>query len=186
MVQNPLLKSFLENEEMNKLYESYLENPTTLKKDTIEKLFKIHVRKLQLLSYFSRVLTFESQRYDKKIRWNNHFHTLTLDKPVNDGENRLIDLIQDESIYEDIDIKLIGSNGFTDLNFEDKHLYKIVSKLTENQKNILYALFSENLTEEEVSKRLGITRQSVNKAKNLAFQVIRKEYKKRGDASANK
>lgn len=187
MVQNRLLKSFLEDEKVSKLYKSYLENPTTHTRDTIEKLFKIHVRKIQLLSYFSRVLYFESQRYDKKIRHNNRVNQLTLDNDINDGENKFIDLIPDESIRDDSE--WIYSTEFAHLEviFEDKQLYNIVSKLGQKKKHILHSIFVDNLTEEEVSKKLGISKQAVNKAKNQAFQKIRQEYqKKRGDVDANK
>ncbi|MEY9980608.1 DUF3238 domain-containing protein [Lysinibacillus sp. RC79] len=71
MIQNRLLQAFLTDEKINKFYLSYLEHPSAQKKDMIEKLFQIHVRKIQLLSYFSKVLHFESQKYDKKIRHIN-------------------------------------------------------------------------------------------------------------------
>ena len=178
LIQNRLLKSFLENEKVSKLYKSYLENPAPHTRDTIERLFKIHVRKIQLLSYFSHVLYFESQRYDKQIRHNNQVNQLTLDKGLNDGENKFIDLIPDESI--DNDSEWIHSD-FTHLEviFEDKQLYNIVSKLGSKKKYILHSIFVDNLTEEEISKKLGISKQAVNKAKNQAFQKIRLEYSKK-------
>lgn len=39
-------------------------------------------------------------------------------------------------------------------------------------------IFVDILTEEEISKKLGISKQAVNKAKNHAFQKIRQEYQK--------
>lgn len=155
MVQNRLLKSFLEDERVSKLYKCYLEDPAPYKRDTIERLFKIHVRKIQLLSYFSRVLYFESQRYDKKIRHNNRVNQLTLDNDINNGENKFIDLIPDESI--DDDSEWIHSD-FTHLEviFEDRQLYNIVSNLGPKKKYILHSIFVDNLTEEEISKKLGI------------------------------
>ncbi|MFB7158784.1 sigma factor-like helix-turn-helix DNA-binding protein [Lysinibacillus sp. NPDC056232] len=178
MFQNRLLKSFLDDEKVSELYKSYLKNPTTHTRDTIEKLFQIHVRKIQLLSYFSRVLHFESQRYDKKIRRNNRFNQLILDNDINDGENKFIDLISNESLYGDFE--LIYSTEYTHLEtiFEDKQLYNIVSKLSQKKKHILHSIFVENLTEEEVSKKIGVSKQAVNKVKNETFQKIRQDYKK--------
>jgi RNA polymerase sigma factor (sigma-70 family) len=179
LVQNCLLKSFLEDERVSKLYKSYLENPAPHTRDTIEKLFKIHVRKIQLLSYFSRVLYFESQKYDKQLRHNNRVNQLTLDSDINDGENKFIDLVPDESIYDESE--WIYSTDFAHLEviLEDKQLYNIVSKLSPKKKYILHSIFVDNLTEEEVSKKLGISKQAVNKAKNQAFQKIRQEYQKK-------
>lgn len=133
MIQNRLVKSFLEDEKALRLYEMYLDTPTIKIKDTIEKMFSIHVRKLQLLSYFSRILHFESQRYDKKVRRNNNLYQLVLDKETNDGENRIVDLIQDETIEENLE--LIDSTDFTYLEtiFEDEQLHNIVSRLKKNR-----------------------------------------------------
>ncbi|MCM0627117.1 DUF1492 domain-containing protein [Lysinibacillus sp. OL1_EC] len=177
MVQNRLLKSFLEDERVSKLYKSYLENPAPHTRDTIEKLFKTHVRKIQLLSYFSRVLYFESQKYDKKIRHNNRVNQLTLDSDINDGENKLIDLVPDESIDDESEW-MYSDFAHLEVILEDKQLYNMVSKLSPKKKYILHAIFIDNLTEEEVSRKLGISKQAVNKAKNQAFQKIRQEYQK--------
>lgn len=178
LVQNRLVQSFLEDEKARELYESYLENPTTQTKDSIEKLFNIHVRKLQLLSYFSRILYFESQRYDKKIRRNNNLYQLVLDKDMNDGEGRIVDLIQGETIGENLE--LTASTDFTYLEtiFEDKQLHNIVLNLNQKQKDLIHSLFVENRTEEEVAKKLGVTKQAVNKAKNQALKKIKQEYDK--------
>lgn len=186
LVQNRLLKSFLEDERVSKLYKSYLENHAPHTRDTIEKLFKIHVRKIQLLSYFSRVLYFESQKYDKKIRDHNQVNQLTLDSDINDGENKLIDLVPDESIDDESEW-MYSDFAHLEVILEDKQLYNIVSKLSPKKKYILHAIFIDNLTEEEVSRKLGISKQAVNKAKNQAFQKIRLEYQKnRGDVDASK
>jgi RNA polymerase sigma factor (sigma-70 family) len=123
-------------------------------------------------------LYFESQRYDKQIRRNNRFNQLTLDSDNKDGESRFIDLILDESIRDDPEFIYSTEFGHLEVIFENKQLYNIVSKLSQKKKHILHSIFVENLTEEEVSKKLGISKQSVNKAKNQAFQTIRQEYKR--------
>lgn len=173
MVQNRLLQTFLTDEKINKIYLSYLEQPSAYKKDMIEKLFQIHVRKIQLLSYFSKILHFESQKYDKKIRHINNVNQLILDKNVNDGEGTVLELIEGEQPFDELEFS-------TDLElvFEDKHLYKIVSNLSSRQKDVLLLLYVEGLTEIEAAQRLGVTKQSINKTKNQTLKKIKQDYKK--------
>ena len=176
MIENPLLKSFLEDETVYQLYKSYLENPNIQTKDTLEKMFKIHVRKIQLISYFSRILHFESQRYDKKNRHHNNFYQLVLDKASNEGDIRMIDMIPDESISDDFEVTSSTDAAHLESFFEDEKLYSIVSNLTQRQKDIIHALFIENQTESEVAERLGVTKQAVNKVKNQTLKKIKREY----------
>lgn len=178
MFQNRLLKSFLSDKKASELYKRYLENPTIETKDILEKMFQIHVRKFQLLSYFSQTLFFESQRYDKKIRRNNNLYQLVLDKDTSFGESKIVDTIPDENTKDNFEI--IASKNFTHLElvFEDKQLYEIASNLTQRQKDIIHAVFIGNQTEDEIANRLGITKQAVNKAKNQALKKIKQEYEK--------
>ena len=176
MIENRLLKSFLEDETAHQLYKSYLENPSSQIKDTLEKMFKIHVRKIQLLSYFSRILHFESQRYDKKIRYQNSLYQLILDKESNEGDVRIIDMIPDDSISDEFEVTSSTDAAHLESFFEDEKLYSIVSNLTQRQKDIIYALFIDNQTESEVAERLNITKQAVNKVKNQTLKKIKRDY----------
>ncbi|GEM_PF-1130926 len=176
MIQNRLLKNFLKNPEINQLYQSYLEKPTTYKKEMIEKIFQIHGRKIQLLSYFSKTLTFESQKFDKKIRHNNKLNQLILDKHIDDGGGKLLDLIADERNYYDSEFNTPVESSELEVIFEDKQLYEIVSTLSAKQKEILYLLFVKDRTEEELALELGVSKQAINKVKNHALRKIRKEY----------
>lgn len=182
-MQNRLLQCFLADENTKNLYLSYLEQPTNYKKSAIEKLFQIHVRKIQLLSYFSKVLYFESQKYDKKVRRINSVNQLILDKDVNDGEGTLLDLIESENPIDEL--VFVTSIDPEDLEFifEDKTLHEIVSKLSPRQKVILHLIYVKDWTENEVAQRLGVTKQAVNKTKNQSLKKIKQEYeiKNRGD-----
>lgn len=177
MIQNRLVKGFLKNEEAKNLYISFLENPTTEKQDKIEKLFRIHVRKIQLLSYFSKTLHFESQKFDKKLRKKNFVQQLILDKEATYGEDKIIDLIQIEDTSDVLDFGAFVQSNDIENFFEDKLLYKIISKLSLKQKEILHALFVRNLKEAEIAQELGVTKQAINKTKNQTLKKIKREYK---------
>lgn len=92
-MKNQLLHSFLEQPENQKLYS----NPNENIKSIIEERFKIHVLKIKILSYFSKVFYFEAQRFDKKIRENSLRNVLILD---NDNDS-------DWVTYNDISQSLI-------------------------------------------------------------------------------
>ena len=157
-----------------------MKNPSSDKKEEIEKLFQTHVYKVQLLTYFSKILHFESQRFDKKIR---HLHTtqpLILDKSMNDGETTLLDLIGESQASYEYQTPLIDSNNLTSL-FEDKLLHDIISQLSAKQKEILYLLYIEGLTETEIAHKLTITKQAVNKTKKQTLKKIRENYQQGGN-----
>lgn len=67
-MSNKLIDSFLSNPETNEFYKNYLLFPTEENKEIIEERFKIHAKKIKILTYFSKVLFFEAQRFDKKLR----------------------------------------------------------------------------------------------------------------------
>ena len=65
---NKLVESFLQDPLHRDLYAKYLQNPTKENVQEIEEKFKLHVMKIKLLSYFSKVLFYEAQRFDKNAR----------------------------------------------------------------------------------------------------------------------
>lgn len=157
-----------------------MENPSLNKKEEIEKMFQIHVYKIQLLTYFSKILHFESQRFDKKIRHLHKTQALILDKNIDDGETTFLDLIGESQACYNYCSTLIDSNNLTSL-FEDKLLHDIISKLSTKQKKILYLLYIEGLTEIEIANKLAITKQAVNKTKNQTLKKIKENYKYGGN-----
>lgn len=176
MIKNRLLQTFLTDEKINKLYLSYVAHPSQHKKDMIEKLFQIHVRKIQLLTYFSKTLHFEAQKFDKKIRHLSQTNPLILDRNVNNREGISLDFIEESQFLYEYN-SLVNSYDL-EFIFEDKHLYKIISELSTKQKKILYLLYVDGLTEIEIAQRLNITKQAVNKTKHQTLKKIKKDYKK--------
>lgn len=175
-MQNHLLETFLEDEKISRLYCSYLENSTPEKKELIEKHFEIHVKKIQIFSYFSKIFYFESQRFDKKIRKISTRNPLILDKDFDDSNTSPLDLIKSER--SDNYFENVTSIDFRKMEnlFEDKTLYKIVSNLSLKQKEILYSIYVKGLTEDAVAIQLSVTKQAINKTKNKALKKIRQEY----------
>lgn len=170
---NRLITTFLEDEKHQKLYSDYLQNPSQINKDLIEDHFKIHVTKIKVISYFSRVLYFEAQRFDKKIRYDLSKGALILDNEE----------IKDEIQYNDSsytiqeDLELILENANIENIIDDEKLFNILSNLNEKNKTLLDLLFIKGMNESEVASHLGISHQAVNKRKNSILKSIRKLYK---------
>lgn len=125
---------------MMKLYDEYLENSTDLNKFRLEQSFRRHVRKIQLLNYFSKVLHFEGQRFDMKVRQYSARNQLILDKPIDEGET-IINLLPHPLIKEDMENEYFSKTNVLEDLFEDETIVEVVSSLSEKQKKILKLIF---------------------------------------------
>lgn len=175
-MKNKLLESFLSNPESNKLYKNYLIYPTEENKQIVEDRFKLHAKKIKILSYFSKVLFFEAQHFDKKIRDNSNKSQLIIDSENFNEDSIFLDsLILNNEIPTFVDTIGNAPDELENL-FEDKQLYKIISELSSKNKDLLYLLYVKELSESEVAKILGVTIQAVNKRKNKLLSKIRENY----------
>ncbi|MCM3638708.1 sigma-70 family RNA polymerase sigma factor [Sporosarcina luteola] len=184
-MKNPLLNRFFEDEKMMKLYDNYLKNPTDLNKVELEKYFFRHARKIQLLNYFSKVLNFEGQRFDKKTRQHSTRNQLNLDKPIDDGETILNLLPHPLGIQEEMENEYFSKTSVLEDLIEEETIAKIVSSLSEKQKEILTLIFLECMSEEDIARKIGVTKQAVNKSKRNTLKKIEQQYElKRGNPDA--
>lgn len=175
-MSNRLIESFLENPKMEELYKDYLINPVESKKIYIEECFKLHVKKIKILSYFSKVLLFEAQRFDRKLRNISSTSPLILDNE----DSILLELITSQHYHDSFDT-LLEKPEQLEILFEDKHLFNIISNFNSKDKELLYLLYVKEMNESEVAKHLGVTKQAVNKRKNSILKKIKVKYgQKRG------
>lgn len=168
--KNKLLLTFLENQQNLENLKDYLNFPTTTKKQKLESNFHIHAKKVYIISYFLKTLTYESQRFDTKIRKREKLLGLTDDERILEfnAYNQKIDFMEENYLYL--------------LNLEDSiesvELHRLIKSLPQNQKMVLKLLYELNYSEIEVSQYLSITQQAVNKTKNKALNRLRENYKK--------
>ena len=170
-MNNLILKSFLEQEHISELYLDYISQPSQEKKEKIEFLFQKHMKKIQLIGYYSKVLKYEAQRFDRKTRHSKQTQIAASDI-LEYGENSL-KTTYNENFYFEKDI-----NDFQQLEniFEDERISKIISNLTDKKKKILFLIYVKELKESEVAKLLNISKQAVNKLKKRTIQEIKNEY----------
>ena len=154
---NKLIQTFLQDSEHKKMYETYLQNLTDDNKKEIEEKFKLHVMKINLLSYFSKVLYCEAQRFDKNIR-----------------ATTTVSLLDGDDSVESYTLKTTDEPKIENY-FENERLFNLVSNLSDDNKKLLYLLYVKDLDEVQVAEKLGITKQAVNKRKNNLLKKLRKK-----------
>lgn len=160
------IETFLSEEENFLVFNNYINNPSNRNKEALDKQFQKHFYIVRCISYFIKMIHFESRHFDKKQRKREETYQLTLDKENDDGD-RNIDSIADFQASEDTTKNL-------DEISDDPILHNLISNLTERQKKILYYIFVEDMMDKEVASILGITQQAVTKAKRVALTKIRR------------
>lgn len=124
----------------------------------------IHVKKVQLLSYFSKTLHFEAQKFDKRVRQISNNYPLEK-------------LSESSNLAQQFDISVSWKSNELEELFEDQKLHNIVAKLSPKQKEILYLLYVMNMNESMVAQKLNISQQAVNKMKINTLAKIKRNYK---------
>ncbi|MEK5071726.1 hypothetical protein [Sporosarcina sp. FSL K6-1508] len=89
-----VLNNFLSIEENAETYRSYMENPTNGTIEELDKQFKNHFYKIRCISYFIKMIHFESKHFDIKERKYRNDFVLSINKE-NESGYRNIELIAD-------------------------------------------------------------------------------------------
>jgi RNA polymerase sigma factor (sigma-70 family) len=169
-VKEQLIQKFLSDKSNKELYQQYLKDPTKEVRELLDWRFKKFYFRIRTLSYFSKMLHFESKNFDKKERSYQVRFPLILDDSINDeGNVKVADLIQDTNYKE-----MINGDKLEDY-IEDSSVYRSVQNLTDKQKEILYLVYVKNMQDTEVARLLGVSQQSVTKTKNKAIQKVRRD-----------
>jgi len=175
-LENPIIKSFLENEENYELLIKALEYPTDSNKKLVDKAFSIHYRQIKKIKYINNLIHYFSIDYDRKIRKLNHRFLLTLDQPLEEGSDStmkdvLIDNGNEEGYY--------GKSSLKE-QIENEKLYKALDILTQKQTLILDMLYVKQLTLNEISNILGTTPQNISNQHKKALKKLYKELSREG------
>lgn len=167
MERDNILNGFLNIEENRDRYQKYMEHPTEENRKRLDELFKKHMYVIRYISYFIKMVHFESKHFDKKQRKRNELFQLTLDKMDEDG-HRIVDLLPEDNVNEYLGYRL------EDL-VEDPDLYSSIQSLTDRQKTLLNLVFIEGMKDTEIAKLLGVSQQAVTKAKKKALTKLKNE-----------
>lgn len=162
-----ILESFLSVEENNRIYKTYIIAPSNDNRERLDAQFKKHFYIVRCVSYFLKMIHFESRHFDKKQRELNKRYKLSLDTVTELGE-KISDLIPDQQIPS-------CSGKELEHMINDPNLYSAILELTDRQRMLLNYIYVENMKNTEIATVLGISQQAVSKAKNKALLNLRKK-----------
>ena len=151
-----LLNGFLREGNNEELLKKYMISKERELKDLLDERFKVFFKKKKVLSYFLKVLHFESKHFDKRIRTHNKIYQLPsfIEEHLNLEINEIFQPIEEH--ISDIDIFLA------------------IKKLTSKQKTVLSFAFVHNLNDTEIAKLFNVSQQSITKTKKTAIKNLRK------------
>lgn len=186
VIQNPIIKSFLDKKENYKLVSNAISYPSEKNKNAVDKAFKEHYKQIKKMAYISNLIHFFSIDYDKKIRKLNNRYTLILDKEITDNKDTTFkDLVVSKPLYT----QNIFGNNLKD-HIENIELYEALKLLTEKQLSILEMKFLKNMTTKEIAETTETTPQNISNQFNKSIRklkklLIKKEWKRLNDMKAN-
>ncbi|MBS4024971.1 MAG: sigma-70 family RNA polymerase sigma factor [Clostridia bacterium] len=171
-INNLIIKNFLLADNNVTLFTlGYLlgdeENKTILKQKFDDFLFGV-----KFLSYVKITIIAKAKNLRFKYSITVSNESLSLNNISNDEFNEeiitsIIDTTSldfEEQIYQEEFWQLLSNKNF----------YLYINNLPQKQKSILHNYIISGLTEKEISKKLNISQQAVNKVKNKIFSNLRK------------
>ncbi|KGP71047.1 sigma-70 family RNA polymerase sigma factor [Pontibacillus yanchengensis] len=173
VINDPLLKSFLKNENNLKLFRNYQENPTQENAIILDDSFKNFRTKIRAITYLSKAIHYKAIHYDQEIRKKQKNYLTNLDEPITE-DNTMKDFITSETT----------SGYMTPKNLEESvqllELKDAIKKLTSRESEILYMLIYVGYTEQEIAERFGVSQQSISKSKRKSLEKLRRELDESG------
>ena len=169
VINSNVFKRFLEIEENQKLYASYLAEPTNTNADILNERFKYFEKQIVRIAYIKKVIFYESKRFDSKLREHYKKYDLSLDATtVESASNE--SLVQDENAF--IHFERIFENDLESL-LSDELLITLLRRLNTKQKQVLYYRYVLDLTEKEIAKLYNVSQQAISKTLHKSIKILR-------------
>lgn len=166
-INNPIVKSFISDDENRKLLEKAIVNPTTDNKNRVDVAFSEHYTRVKKIKYVSSLIHFFSIDYDKKKRTQRRRNLLILDKGLsNENEVTRKELIEDDTQHTNTSFNSLEEQ------VENEHLENALKKLTRKQVEILEMMYLKNLTCKEISEIIQTTPQNVSNQHRKALRRL--------------
>lgn len=158
-----LLNGFLREGNNEDLLKKYMISKEREIKDLLDERFKVFFKKKKVLSYFLKVLHFESKHFDKRIRTHNKIYQL----PSNEEG-------VESFIEEHLNLEINEMFQPIEEHISDIDIFLALKKLTSKQKTVLSFAFVHNLNDTEIAKLFNVSQQSITKTKKTAIKNLRK------------
>ncbi|PEM33447.1 sigma-70 family RNA polymerase sigma factor [Bacillus pseudomycoides] len=176
-LKESIVQRFLQNSENYSLFLKAVEYPTSENKKLLDKAFKLHFKKVKVISYVSNLIYFYSIDFDKKISINKNRYLLNLDKAVSDVDDNtttFLELLND-------DLTDITSRQFEESqthlkeHITDEPLYKSLNLLTEKQLRILNLYYIHEYNNKQISKILSESEQTISYNHKQALKKLKSQ-----------
>jgi RNA polymerase sigma factor (sigma-70 family) len=174
VLNNPIIKSFLENDDNYKLVQEAVSNPTEENQEKVDGAFKEHYNRVKLITYISKLIHFFSIDYDKKANRINRKYLLTLDQSIsseNDNETVAKDLIKADYL---LSFESAYGSTLKDHIENDKLLFAL-EELTPNQLEILELIYLHHLPIKDIALLLDTSPQNVSNQHRKALNKLKNQ-----------
>ncbi|HCG4535998.1 TPA: hypothetical protein NJY08_004848 [Salmonella enterica subsp. enterica serovar Typhi str. AG3] len=173
IIDSPIFESFISKGENEKLYLSYLEEPSYSKKEKLDEAFTTYTKQKLAISYLKKMIYFESRRFDKKRREFESKQPLILNAPTEENIT-LQDMIADEN--SENEFQLAFEVSIEDV-ITDSALMNAVQELSERQSEILYLSYVLNWSDKMIANRYNVSQQAINKSRRKTLNKLREALK---------
>jgi len=178
-VEDILIKFILSNDENKELFIRYKNYGDRKAMEQLRCRFDKHLMGIKLISYIKQMMTYSVIDYQNKKTNIETKEILNLNTKDDNFHQEKIDLIEGDD-GEHIDKIIVHSSDKVDFNSLciDEKILKVIERLSDKQKEILYRTVVLNKSEKELERELNISQQAINKTKNKALEKIRYELRK--------
>ena len=177
LLQNKVIKNFLDCEENEKMLEKVLQEPTDENIKLLDKKFKEYFFKIKLIKYISSLIYYYTIDFDKRNNKRNRQFLLILDAPLNYDEE------EDTRSLKDIQASFITTEQdffnqmqtFDELLENDK-LYQAYRNLTKKQQILLDLIYVHHYSTKEVAELYKETPQNISNIHHRALKKLKEAY----------
>ncbi|WP_163528762.1 sigma-70 family RNA polymerase sigma factor [Halobacillus ihumii] len=163
--------SFLQHGRYYEAYTIASNDPTTKNRSRVNQLFYHYQIEARFVTYMNTTMWRCAKDYRKKRqRWHDS-HRLTLNQPV--GEDLTV---LDVMTVEDTNFSGWGEEGDSFELVTCPRLQTVISRLTLQQRLILYDHVANQLSFKEIAEKLGVSQQSTSKSFHRIIRKFRKAY----------
>ncbi|GAA0504480.1 hypothetical protein GCM10008986_35030 [Salinibacillus aidingensis] len=146
VLEEPIMKAFLEEPDNVKLLNNVIEFPTELNCNELDEAFRYYYQKARMMKYLITLIRIYSIDYDKKHRKLSERFPLIVDKPLGDEEEgeTLGSLLAVE--HPNFEEMYVNHNAH-DLGdyVTSTMLYYAIDVLTEKQRSVIKLFYVDNL-----------------------------------------
>ncbi|MBY7141576.1 sigma-70 family RNA polymerase sigma factor [Virgibacillus sp. NKC19-3] len=173
-LDQPIMKTFLEDDENVELLINAMEHPTEFNFNKLDEVFGQHLQKARMMKYLINLIRIYSIDFDKKQRKLNDRFPLIVDKPLGDeGEDETIGslLATEDPDFVELYVKRNGQ----DLKefISSMPLYQAIDELTEKQKSLMKLFYVDNLSNVEISEIFEESPQNISNIHRQALKKLR-------------